>query len=215
MMNSSDDVILDFRTILGSLALAYGSGEFTTRDFHGVLMRALEELAAHRPDYASRAILRFRTKIISNDLRRLYSMGFLKRRRAKRECRTRGGKVCFRGYEYRYSISSQGRKYLNYLANPEREEARGLEEMLVRRIIERHAQEDQQDVWWEFYKAFMSRRRGFRRFSTSKGRFWDKLIEYRWRQARDEKISELEKRVKELEEENRRLRRTLRMHAVR
>jgi len=40
-------------------------------------------------------------KMISNDLGRLYAMGFLKRRRIKWECRTKSGKTCYRPYEYK------------------------------------------------------------------------------------------------------------------
>lgn len=57
-------------------------------------------------------------KKASAHLVRLYRMTFLKRKRVKRIVKARNGKVCHRGFEYRYSLSSQGRKYLKYKANP-------------------------------------------------------------------------------------------------
>jgi len=36
------------------------------------------------------------TKSISNELRRFYVMGFLKRERIKRECKTKSGKTCYK-----------------------------------------------------------------------------------------------------------------------
>ena len=58
-------------------------------------------------------------KRVSNDLNRLYRMGFLNRKRQKRQVPIGGGKLCFRGYKYMYRISKQGRQYLDYLNNPQ------------------------------------------------------------------------------------------------
>lgn len=60
----------------------------------------------------------FDKKLISNDLNRLYRMGFLTRRRVKREVQTRVGKSCNRGYKYLYNISKQGKSYTAYLETP-------------------------------------------------------------------------------------------------
>jgi hypothetical protein len=54
-------------------------------------------------------------KRASNDLRRLWRMGFLRRTSVKRSCLTRGGRLCNKGFEYRYYLSSQGMKYLEWL----------------------------------------------------------------------------------------------------
>ena len=54
-------------------------------------------------------------KRASNDLRRLWRMGFLRRTYVKRSCPTKGGKLCHKGFEYRYYLSSQGMKYLEWL----------------------------------------------------------------------------------------------------
>jgi hypothetical protein len=42
-------------------------------------------------------------------------MGFLRRTSVKRSCLTRGGRLCNKGFEYRYYLSSQGMKYLEWL----------------------------------------------------------------------------------------------------
>lgn len=44
-------------------------------------------------------------------------MGFLLRRRIKRQIVTNKGRI-FRGYKYVYRISKQGRQYLHFLDNP-------------------------------------------------------------------------------------------------
>ncbi len=148
---------------------------------------------------------RFKIKLISNDLRRLYAMGFLKRRRVKRKCKTKKGKICFRGYEYRYSISSQGWKYLEYLVKGKREdETRYFDDLLVMLIINRsNISDEKKDLLWESYKS--GNEKGFKRFSTSEIRFWEKFIEYAWKYVRDEKIAKLKKRIEELERERMRL----------
>jgi hypothetical protein len=46
-------------------------------------------------------------------------MGFLSRKRVKRQVTTRTGLKCNRGYNYSYRISSQGRSYVGYLHHPE------------------------------------------------------------------------------------------------
>ena len=42
----------------------------------------------------------------------------LKGERVKRKCISKTGKICFKGYSYVYSISSQGWIYLRYLNEP-------------------------------------------------------------------------------------------------
>jgi len=54
-------------------------------------------------------------KRASNDLRRLWRMGFLRRTSMKRSCLARGGKLCHKGFEYRYYLSSQGVDYVKWL----------------------------------------------------------------------------------------------------
>ena len=46
---------------------------------------------------------------------RLHSMGFLKRRRLKRRCVSKGRRLCNKGYYYEYRFSRQGEKYLRWL----------------------------------------------------------------------------------------------------
>jgi hypothetical protein len=52
---------------------------------------------------------------VSNDLRRVHQMGFLKRRRIRRLCLSKTGKPCYKGREYKYSLSEQGRSYLAWM----------------------------------------------------------------------------------------------------
>jgi hypothetical protein len=56
-------------------------------------------------------------KDVSNDLRRLHQMGFLKRKRRRRFCVSKTGKPCYKGCEYVYSLSDQGKSYLMWMNN--------------------------------------------------------------------------------------------------
>ena len=134
-------------------------------------------------------------------------MGFLQRRRVKRKCKTKGGKICYRGYEYKYSLSSQGLKYLAYMARggEEEEELEGLEDLIVKIMIEKEAPEEARDALWEFYQTQLKEKKGFRRFSTSQMAFWDKVLEHVTEVLRDRTIKSLEERVKVLEEKNKEL----------
>jgi len=200
--------LLDFRTLLSIMAIIFRDGEFTARDLSDRMREATHVIALNSPQ-ALEFLQRFRTKLISNDLRRLYAMGFLKRRRVKRECRTKSGKVCFRGYEYRYSISSQGWKYLRYLQEGREEDVKKLEDLLTMLFIKKKIPEDRQDLAWEFYRIHLSGRDGFRRFSSSERAFWERLLEKAWKLTEvkelERRIEELEREKKRLEEENRRL----------
>lgn len=55
------------------------------------------------------------TEEVSNGLRRLHHMGFLRRKRVNRRCLSKNGKLCNKGREYLYSISKQGERYLNWM----------------------------------------------------------------------------------------------------
>ena len=54
-------------------------------------------------------------KVVSNEMARLYRMGFLSRRAVPRKVKTKSGKIVNRGIEYQYSFTKQGMKYLAYL----------------------------------------------------------------------------------------------------
>jgi len=204
MMNSA---ILDFRMLLEIIYTLFRTGEFTSGELSDRFRGGIMPVVMLHP-YLMRLYLRCGRKMISNDLRRLYAMGFLKKRKVKRKCRTKSGKICYRGYEYKYSLSSQGLKYLAYMARggEEEEELEGLEDMIMKVIIEKEAPKGTEDLWWEFYQTQVKERKGFRRFSTSKMAFWDKVLEHVTKILRDKRIKSLEERVKALEEENRELR---------
>jgi len=88
------------------------------------------------------------TKLISNELGRLYGMGFLKRKRIKRECETKSGKTCFRGYEYVYTISRQGWKYLEFLNNPERQDNEFFVSFVDSMALDFITKNYPEDAWW-------------------------------------------------------------------
>jgi hypothetical protein len=44
-------------------------------------------------------------------------MGFLRRSRVERGCLIRGNRLCKKGFQYRYRLSSQGMKYVDWLKN--------------------------------------------------------------------------------------------------
>ena len=46
-------------------------------------------------------------------------MGFLNREKARRECFSKGGKLCHKGYYYKYTLSGQGRKYVEWMKSAE------------------------------------------------------------------------------------------------
>ena len=84
-------------------------------DFRSLLLK-LDELGLEY--FTSRDValkLRASVKQVSNDLRRLHQMGFLRRRRRKRFCLSRNGRLCCKGYEYVYSFSRQGLSYVRWL----------------------------------------------------------------------------------------------------
>ena len=55
------------------------------------------------------------THSASQYLSRLHRMGFLKRTRNKRRCITEKGNLCYKGYRYEYSFSSQGEQYIKWM----------------------------------------------------------------------------------------------------
>jgi predicted transcriptional regulator len=64
-----------------------------------------------------------KVKDVSRDLGRLYRMGFLKRKKQKRICPSKHGRLCYKGFHFAYSFSSQGWKYLEYMSGIELLEA--------------------------------------------------------------------------------------------
>lgn len=99
--------LLDFRFLLTFLAWQYGEEEFDSKtvaeDLQAILYPILKD---------PRLQDRLRPKLISNDLRRLYLMGFLRRKKVDRECENKRGKRYKCGYKYMYRINNQGWKYL-------------------------------------------------------------------------------------------------------
>lgn len=195
--------------MLTIIYILFGRRDFTSRELSDCIRKAIAPITKLHP-YFERLNLRVSRKLISNDLRRLYGMGFLKKRRVKRKCRTKNGKICYKGYEYKYSLSSQGLKYLEYLGRGgEEEEIEEVTDLIVKVILEKKAPEEIRDILWEFYQTQVKEKKGFRRFSTSKIALWEKVLDHITEVFRDKKIKSLENRVKMLEEENEALRREI------
>ena len=208
-------IILPNASLLTLIYEVFETGEFTSRELSGRLREAstpeaIKPVLISHPSFP-KIYHRFSRKMISNDLRRLYAMGFLKRRKVKRKSKTKSGKTCYRGYEYKYSLSSQGLKYLAYMARggEKEEEWEGVEDLIIKIMLEKKASEETRDILWEFYQTQLKERKGFRRFSTSKMAFWGKVLERVTEILRDKKIKSLEERVKVLEEENKILKRKI------
>jgi hypothetical protein len=137
---------MKFRQVLRLLESNFGEQGFKARDAQSVIQRSIRDSGNFIEDQTMRSTVS--TKSISNELRRLYQMGFLKRKRIKRECTTNRGKTCYRGYEYVYSLSSQGRKYLGYLTNQERQTTELRVSLADRLILEDITKKLPNDRWW-------------------------------------------------------------------
>ncbi|WP_449462591.1 hypothetical protein PQ610_00585 [Tardisphaera miroshnichenkoae] len=96
---------LDYKSLLRFISAFYQEKEFSSTEFAGSLRSSLRITAG--PAISSK---RLRNNEISNDLRRLYGMGFLTRKRTKRK--TKSGN---KGYCYVYRLSHQGLSYLDYM----------------------------------------------------------------------------------------------------
>jgi hypothetical protein len=145
---------MKFKQVLRLLESNFGEQGFKTRDVQSAIQRSIRDSGNFIEDQTMRSTVS--TKSISNELRRLYQMGFLKRKRIKRECTTSRGKTCFRGYEYVYSLSSQGRKYLGYLTNPERQATElyvSSAELLFLNKIIRECPKERWWLAWNVYKT--------------------------------------------------------------
>jgi hypothetical protein len=102
--------LLDFRTLLKALATIFGTNEFDS----GTAAKAVAKyLYSKKKD--PQILRRAMPKLISNDLRRLYQMGFLRRRKVPRKCKNKKGKEYNCGYKYMYKITAQGWRYLRHL----------------------------------------------------------------------------------------------------
>jgi len=88
---------MDFRSLLLKIDESFQDGRFTAQSLSLKLDR--------------------QNKDVSNSLRRLHKMGFLKKERTKRSCLTSKGVVCFKGYQYEYKLSKQGSSYISWLRN--------------------------------------------------------------------------------------------------
>jgi len=120
MMMNTVEYTLDYQELLFLLAQALGpdnliinykNKSITFREFYSYLQEVQSFVAK------SGVMLTIPSrKVVSNELARLYRMGFLSRKAVPRKVKTKSGKIANRGIEYRYSFTKQGIKYLSYLA---------------------------------------------------------------------------------------------------
>lgn len=193
----------NFRDLLLSLALAYQKDEFDSRSISGMFMDSMIKQGKLDPLLLKKLSI----KMISNDLGRLWKMGFLKRTLVKRRCETSQGKKCFRGREYKYSISKHGWSYLRYLNEKtdwlqrHLEEKYWLADMLIRRYLDSNVPEERREYEWNSWELAkltqLSKRKGYRRFPMRKD-----YIEYRAEMnEKDDLVRKLNKELEgELEE---------------
>ncbi|SEW04036.1 hypothetical protein [Thermococcus thioreducens] len=102
--------MVDYKWSLLMLAELYGSDEFDSKTVSEDLTLIMFNLTSD-PKW----IERLQPKLVSNDLRWLYTMGFLRRRKVERKCRNRKGREYNCGYKYMYQINNQGWKYIGFL----------------------------------------------------------------------------------------------------
>ncbi len=107
---------LTFKKLLILLAVLSNGGEneFESREV-SEWMSMLIMFQIEDETLQKRWLVRVRPKLISNDLRRLYMMGFLRRRKVPRTCTDKKGRKRKCGYKYRYMLNNQAIKYLSYL----------------------------------------------------------------------------------------------------
>ena len=79
------------------------------------LLIKLENIGERFTSTSVSDIIKRPIKEVSNDFRRLHGMQFLRRERRKRSCLSKKGKNCYKGFEYVYSLSKQGRSYLKWM----------------------------------------------------------------------------------------------------
>jgi len=175
---------MEFRKLLPWLAVLSQGREFTARD-------------------VSKRMPMLSTKTASNELARLYRMGFLRRRKVKRVCTTRSGARCYRGYEYRYAISIQGLRYLHWMGT-RKDDSTAKSERIANEIVDalrKHSSPARQLAASQILDEV---------FSSSNKRFpmLKRLTEIRLTQMldgldederRDKRIQRLEKEVEDLQ----------------
>lgn len=110
---------MHYKSMLQILA-AYGpSAQFSTKE----LSDKLSKFLAKRRDFDNDHFFytrQFSTKRVSGDLDRLYRMGFLNRKRARRVLFSEKPLGRLRGFMYVYRVSAQGWQYIDYMRKPER-----------------------------------------------------------------------------------------------
>ena len=180
-------------------------GCFTTREIYKILVKYAKHLKGTTlKDYEVPS-----KKVISNELYRLYKMGFLTRKKIRRSVRTKTGKRAYRGYQYCYSISSSGWNYLGYLKRIDEEdkekrmyEVDGFGEMFVEKLKSYGRIKNEGE---EKFLRFMLREFGFKPpernpvYGSKRTKRYIKELEKKIKML-EANIEELKKKIKEKDE---------------
>ncbi|AGB05362.1 hypothetical protein AciM339_1509 [Aciduliprofundum sp. MAR08-339] len=99
-----------YRKALETFAICVGLSkpELTTREFWECLVKNNILAGKNIEELPSK-------KLVSNELRRLYQMGLMNRKKVPRVVRTKKGNIGKKGFEYKYTLSKQGWRYIVYI----------------------------------------------------------------------------------------------------
>ena len=136
----------DFRNLIAFIYRNYKDRQFTTDELFQLVSEGSQYNLSHE----------FKRKL-SNSLRRLYIMGFLKRKRVPR-LTSAGSK----GYMYIYSLNAQGVSYSKYLENESL-----LSKVNMFDLVRANKLKEFDPLFWDIIvKLFLANKKGFRRFPS-------------------------------------------------
>ncbi len=196
-MTSSHNCVtrLEFRTLLAFIASTFGQRAFTTRQLSEELRRFHTQSNAYLADPRIAAL--DSVKRLSNDLKRIGRMGFVKGDLGPRILHTKSGKPYGSGLENSWRTTDQGFSYLRYLQNPEeRGGGKDFRELLASIMIEREdAPQEKKDIFKRIFLDSRPKRPGVgMRFPRANERIVEAFIKYR----EDSTIRELRQEKEEL-----------------
>ncbi len=193
-----------------SFNINYRNKYITTNEIYEYL-RSLQENAIERGNIVTIPS----KKVISNEMGRLYRMGFLSRKRVPRKVTTKSGKIAHRGFEYRYSLTKQGVKYLRYILQnspSEVEEEERITPIVKAKIDQMRREGEIPSIWDELQlkgairiadkHIFSNKEKEERGLFTPKG--WSPLVRKLQKEIENKKFEliKIEKEYYELRDEN-------------
>lgn len=164
------DYILDFRRCILLLAALFQRNEFDLESAARQFGRpeVLVSLASQMSSVPSLDVVqaRVRPRLLTTDLRKLYLMGLLNRRKEERIVTGPSGKKYKSGVKFRYRLSKQGISYVGYLVNSNQSQGikwKDLGELVAFATIQKEAPEYAQEALWQLHRKW-NRTKGERRF---------------------------------------------------